>query len=116
MSIKAQRLSRMRKYIRQSKAEAVKYRKTRKLIFLEQASEKVYNAFILLLEAKYDVNIRSHADVSRYTRMSGDHDIIRLGSVANSLHKYFYESGSEFFIQRNLSEAWGLFKKVERNI
>lgn len=116
MSIGASRLSRMRKYIRQSKAEVAKYRKTRKLIYLEQASEKVYNAFILLLEAKFDVNIRSHADVAHYTRISREQDVIRLGSVANSLHKYFYESGSEFFIQRNLAQAWGMFRKIEKRI
>lgn len=105
---------RLENYVRQAKAEARLFRKTRKLIYLEQAAEKTYNAYILLLERIYNISIIHHKDVSKIMRRSRDKDIIELGTVANSLHIMFYESGDEFFIRRNLQKAWSLIGRIKK--
>ena len=114
--VKNAKIGRMNTFLRHSRKEYFRYKKTGKLIHLEQAGEKVYNAYILLLEVIHGVNITSHKAVRDYTRLSNNRTVVELGTAADALHIRFYEGGDEFFMERNLFKAWSLFAKLKRRI
>ena len=113
------KLKQLTKFLNQSKAELRKYNKTKKLIHLQQAGEKAWNAYIYLLEALSGLEIRNHRDISKVAKIlavsKNDDDFIELGKETEFLHSFFYEGvGTDFFVKRSLRRAYKLFSRIRR--
>jgi hypothetical protein len=113
------KIKQMSKFLKEARHELFLYRKSRRYIYLQQAGEKIYNAYIYLLEALSGEEISSHNQVDRIAKKMYDEkrneDILKLGDIAGVLHIFFYEGrGSLFFYERNVRKALKLFSEVRR--
>ena len=109
-------------YFRKAKEEFKKYERTKQIIFLAQASEKLWNAFNLLIESKLSRRIRSFKDlrngVSELYAKTGLKLWINTFENAYSLHKFFYrgwtdEEGEVKNLFQNTLNEIILLKKIK---
>ena len=85
--------SKINEFLSKAQEEIVKYRKTGRFVYLQQASEKIYGAYTLLVELLSGKELYSHIEVGRTAdkleRKYKDLDL--LSDYAELLHVYFYE-------------------------
>lgn len=107
----------MAKYIKQARKEASEFNKTKSSIFLEQAGNKLYNAHIYLMEAYYDIEIKSNNDVRRFAHMFGgmDSTFKQLRRDVLAYHRWFYEGAEDDMeMYRMMQDTFRLFTGVRR--
>ena len=98
----------MTKMLKYSKFEYERYEKTRNEIYLQQAGEKLFNAYSKYLEIKFSKRTQNHDD----TRKLAYHDEYDTNIMSNldHLHEYFYHGGDVFSTNQYYTSA---LKKVE---
>ena len=102
-------------FLEHARKELQKYNSTKKVVHLQQMGEKMWNAYIYLIESIKHKNIKTHKGVGIVTQEIRDNDIQDLYEIVNYLHSFFYESsGQDFVIKRSYHKAVALFKKVRR--
>lgn len=117
--IKKHKIRKMSSFLKHARHELYMFNKTRRYIYLEQAGEKIYNAYNYLLEILSRKEIRSHRDVDKIAielqRQGKNGDILNLGKRATMLHVFFYEGkGTLFFYKSNIKDALYLFSRVRK--
>jgi len=117
MTFKKEKIKNLIKFLKQSKVERKKWKETHKLIHIQQSSEKLYNAYIFMLEALEGVEIRYH---KQSTIISGrwrakDNDIWQLGSIVPLLHSFFYEGDEDgIVVDEWIKKSYKLFTKIRK--
>jgi len=92
--------------LKHSKLEYTQYEKTGEIVYLQQAGEKLFNAFSRYLEIKYNVITTNHDDIRMLsTRDQRNFDLM---SKMDALHEFFYHGG--------MSEAHGYAKKTYNEV
>ena len=71
--------------VREAKNEVVKYRKNKRLVYLLQASEKIWVAFSLLLERLSNREIHNYPEFKRVKN-----NLIRKGKISGTLYERAY--------------------------
>lgn len=106
----------MNHFIEEAEKELALYNKTKKEIYFRQAGNKLYNAHIYFLEAHYNVEIRSHPQLRKYSLMmiQEDPEFNDLKANVNSLHGWFYEGvDDDLGINISANKAVSLLKKFK---
>lgn len=102
-------------FLQHAHKELQKYNSTKKLIHLQQMGEKLWNAYIYLLEEIKKIEIKSHKQVYLVARSLRDKDIDELGKECNFLHTFFYEGrGDDFWIKKSYYKIIKLIKKIRK--
>lgn len=92
---KAEKVRHMAEFLRLAREERRQYERTRNLAYLQQAGNKLWNAYIFMLEAVTGVEITAGGmnyirNIALATR---DKDIKALYYDVMPLHIYYYEPG-----------------------
>lgn len=117
MELKQTKTRIMDSFVSRSKEEEKKFRKTGKIIYLQQAGNKLYNAHIYMLEALERIEIRNNATVYEIGSMwaKKDKNIWQLRRNVFALHKWFYEGIADAEIADEITrETFVLFSKVKK--
>ena len=117
MSLKETKKRQMDKFIKVSREEIKKYNKTKDVIYLRQAGNKLYNAHIYYLEMKFGKELKSHNEVIFKGRELSKEDkkFKQLRRNVMSLHKWFYEGPEdEKEVKEIIIETLKLFWKVSK--
>lgn len=102
-------------FLNHAREELRRYHSTKKLIHLQQMGEKMYNAYIYLLECIKNTEISSHHQVTSMTKSMNDKDLIELGQAVNYLHTFFYEGrGDDYWIIKSYQKCVRLITNVRK--
>lgn len=107
----------IRIFVSNARLELKKYLKTKKEIYLQQASEKVWGAYTLLIEHKTHREIRSHPEIRSESRILIHQNKLskKLYDNASILHSYYYEGRIfEDVVVRMVKDSILLIKKELR--
>ena len=95
--------------------ELQKYNSTKELIYLQQMSEKMWNACILLIKAVSNKKIKTHKGVGIVEREIKDKNLDTLYETCNDMHVFFYESDDDaYLIKKKYIRARKLFKMLRK--
>lgn len=81
-----------REMLKESKVEYKKYVAGEGIIYLQQASEKLFNAFNRYLELKHEKQMFSHKMSRKYASFNMSDDYIM--KITDKLHRFFYHGES----------------------
>ena len=102
-------------FLNHARKELQRYNSNKKVVHLQQMGEKMWNAYIYLLESVSKIEIKSRNQVYNIRRKLHDKDITELGGLCSNLHVFFYEgAGDDFYIKKNYHSARKLFTKLRK--
>ena len=113
------KLKRIGIFIHHAEGELGKYRMNNQEIHLQQASEKMWGAYNLLIEHMSGREIRSPAIIKQKSWAFIDSGKLskKLYNNADGLHSYFYEGRrDERIVYEEIRETIGLLKKQIRKL
>lgn len=109
------RLIKSKRFIKLSKEEFKKYKKTKKIENLQEAGEKCYVAYIYLLEYMICKNIKSHKQIYPCVVRLKDKNMLELLKDVEFLHTFFYESETTAkIVELYLMDTYKRFDKIFR--
>jgi len=116
MTLKQRKKRELNRFVNKAREEIRKYNQTGDDIYLRQAGNKLYNAYLLLIEHKYDVELSANEfgpyanDWEKKSKKFAELRIITFG-----LHIYFYEGrGDEIYVRKQCNRAIVLIKGLVR--
>lgn len=90
---KSRKINNLQRFLDESRREMKKYKNTGRIIYLAQASNKLYNAYVFMLEAFLREELKYTKQISKATFAASKKDMRFdiLYRYVRDLHQFFYE-------------------------